>query len=210
MCNCTCLALPVEGHAVVYSAALCAILHALSCQCKEVHSRAEMPEACSLCWLAEAVIPYFPLSSTNLCNSDVPVQCQWNTFWSNLWQCISFHNCLIDNILYIYCRDIFPVSWCVKLSDITIFVMIFLAEGQWPFFAFMKFLTSPAFMNECYQRRICHQTYMFWVNFSGEYASAGGMGSMDSDGTKNVRNFNISPLRCTRNPSIDSNTNMKL
>ena len=90
------------------------------------------------------------------------------------------------------------------------FVMIFLAEGQWPFFAFMKFLTSPAFMNEYNQRRICHQTYMFWVNFSGEYVSAGGMGPLDSEGTKNVRNFNISPLRCTRNPSIDSNTNMKL
>ena len=91
--------LSVQGNAIVYSAAQCAIVHALSCQCKEVHSRAEMPEACSLCWLAEAVTPYFPLSSTNFCNSDVPVQCQWNTCWSNLWQCISFHNCLIDNIL---------------------------------------------------------------------------------------------------------------
>ena len=46
------------------------------------------------------------------------------------------------------------------------------------------------------------------VKFSGEYISMGGMGSLDSDGTKNVRNFNISPLRCTRNPSTDSNTNM--
>ena len=72
MCNCICLALPVQGHAVVYSAALCAILDALSCQCKEVHSRAEMPEACSLCWLAEAVTPYFLLSSTKFCNSDPP------------------------------------------------------------------------------------------------------------------------------------------
>ena len=196
----------MQGHAIVYCSVQCAIVHALSCQCKEVHSRAEMPEACSLCWLAEAVTPYFPLSSTKFCNSDPPSAMPVKYM---LVKPLAVH--IISQLLnWQYTAVTFFPFLGVSNSLTLQFVMIFLAEGQWPFFAFMKFLTSPAFMNECNQRRLCHQTYMFWVNFSGEYVSAGGMGSMDSDGTKNVRNFNISPLRCTRNPSIDSNTNMKL
>ena len=52
--------------------------------------------------------------------------------------------------------------------------------------------------------------YMSPDMFLVKYVSVGGMGPLDSDGRKNVRNFNISPLRCTRHPSTDSNTNKKL